>query len=186
MAAEIQSRINALAASRARDLLQLHSKYFALTKPLAAARALCLQQLPGFWPQALSAHYIRDLCTEKDWELLQRLEDVTVDEFPSRDGSKTIKVAFDLGSNEAIANASLWLTVTDTLPRDTTNSGIVFKAGFSLADFDEAEKESLFRLFASEGRTQTADKAFDLAYCIQTDLWVDPCKYYEMASSELS
>jgi hypothetical protein len=187
MAAEIQVRINTLAAARARDLLQLHSKYFALTKPLAAARAQCLRQLPGFWPKALSVHYIRSLCTEKDWEVLQTLEDVIVDEFPSRDGSKTIKIVFDMGSNAAISNASLWLTVTDTPPRETTTSGLSFNEGFQLSDFDESEKESIFRLFASEGnrcKTNAVEKAFDFAYCIQTDFWVDPFKYYEIATGE--
>lgn len=188
MAADVQCRINTLAAARARELLQLQSKYFSLTKPLATARNQCLRQVPHFWCRALSGHFLKDLSTEQDWRLLQCLEDVVVDEFPSRDGFKTVKVNFDIGHNEIISNASVWLTVTDLVPREVTTSGLVFNPGFTIETLDETDKKSLFRLFESEGnrpKENYAEQVFDFAYCVQTDFWLDPFKYYEIATGDL-
>ena len=196
MAAEAQQQIDELVAARSREISAIHSKYFSQIKELAVARAAKIRRIPGFWRVVFARHpLIRDFTTEKDWEILESLDDVSVDEFGNRDGSKTMKLVLELGRNQFVTNASLWVTVTDGLPRGITSSGVSFKPRYSFDWLDslpaETERKmSLFRLFESEDQRETssqpdpmrAEQIFELAYTVKTDIWEDPFKYYELDS----
>lgn len=178
-----QGKIDGILQRRALEMAEVEAKYHEMLKHEYLVRSIEVKKLQNFWLNCLKNHHtLPGIITQNDWKLLESLEDLTLDEFTSRNKVKTYKLTLEFKPNDLISNNSIWAAVNNDEVQSYTASGIDFKTGFGLEQLEEGEeKESFFRMFLSsdgKGLINNSGFVFDIVFGIKIDLWEDPVKYY--------
>jgi hypothetical protein len=163
-------------------MLEVENKYYEMLKNEFLIRSIELKKIPEFWVKVIRNHHtLPGVITDKDWSIFDFLTDLSVDEFISRQKVKTFKLSLEFKENPYFFNNSLWVAVNNDDIFSYSSSGIDFKPGVLLKDFEDSH-ESFFKLFkGSEESGVINDPGFvyDIVNGIRIDLWEDPFKYYE-------
>lgn len=177
-----QSKISNILYSRACELQEIENKYYELLKHEFLIRSIELKKIPDFWLKVIRNHHtLPGIITEKDWEIFNSLSDLSIDEYTSRQKVKTFKLTLEFKQNPFFSNNSLWVAVNNDEISSYSSSGIEFKSGVCIEDF-EGNHESFFKLFLGNddgGIISNPGFVFDVVNGIRIDLWEDPFKYYE-------
>lgn len=178
-----QNKIDQLLQRRAAEICEIETKYYELLKNEYLVRSIEIKKIPLFWYKCLRNHHtLPSLITEKDWEALQHIDDLSLDEFTSRNRVKTYKLTIEFKPNPFINNNSLWAAINTDELQSYSGSGIDFKAPNSISILEEQNKPSFFNIFiGTEGDSALSNSAFvyDIINGIRIDIWEDPLKYYE-------
>ena len=179
-----QRKIQEILEKKAQEIIEIEAKYYDMLKHEYLIRSIEIKKIPNFWYACLRNHHtLPSVITKNDWELMSFLEDLTVDEYTSRNHVKTYKISLEFKPNQYITNNLIWATVNTDDLQNYNSSGIDFKEGFSLEFFEDGEeKESFFRIFLDtqlKGLINNPGFVFDVINGIRIDLWEDPVKYYE-------
>ena len=178
-----QQKIDQILQKKAVEISEIEAKYYEMLKHEFLVRAIEIKKLPNFWFKCLRNHHtLPSIINEKDWELLEFIEDLTVDEFTSRNKIKTYKLSLEFKPNPFINNNSIWAAVNNDENQSYSASGIDFKEEYSVNYFEEGEtKESFLKLFvpgANKGLINNSGFVFDIINGIRIDIWEDTLKYY--------
>ncbi|CAG9332175.1 unnamed protein product [Blepharisma stoltei] len=188
MISSSQQKIDQLLERRAAEIIEIENKYQELLKHEYLARSVELKRSPHFWKRVLRNHHtLSKLFTSEDWNILEFLDDLTLDEFSSRNKVKTYKLTFDFKTNPYFSNNTLWAAVNDDEVNYYCASGIQYKEGYNRDSFDEgdeeAKKDSFFRVFQGVQEQPSfwneGGFVYEVLNGIRIDLWEDPVKFYD-------
>jgi Nucleosome assembly protein (NAP) len=179
-----QTKIDQLLQRKSLEISEIEAKYYELLKHEFLVRSIEIKKIPDFWYQCLRNHHtLPSIINIKDWEVLEYVDDLTLDEFLSRNKVKTFKLTLDFKPNPFISNNSIWAAVNNDDVKSYTASGIDFKDSYCLEYFENADdaKESFLKMFigtSAKGIITDCGFVFDVINGIRIDLWEDPTKYY--------
>ena len=141
-----QNKIDQILQKRALEICEIEAKYNDMLKHEFLVRSIEAKKYSNFWYKCLRNHHtLPSIITAKDWELLEFIDDLSLDEFISRSKIKTYKLTLEFKQNPFINNNSIWAAINNDENQSYTGSGIDFKNNYSIEYFEEnEEKESFF------------------------------------------